>query len=134
MSDGLHLDGGVEWVVDAHGCDPARLQQLAPLQALFARAVAELGLRPLAEPIWHAFGGHGGVSGVLLLAESHLACHTFPEASFATLNLYCCRPRPEWDFAARLREAVGATRVEVRKLSRGPGSPAGKPGSSGGQP
>ena len=115
----LHLGGGVEWVVDAHGCDPARLRSLQPMQALFARAIEELKLKPVSEPVWHEFGGAGGVSGLVLLAESHLACHTFPETGFASLNLYCCRPRPEWDFAARLTEALSAARVVVRRIERG---------------
>ena len=117
----LHLGGGVEWVVDAHGCDPALLRSTAPMKALFARAIRELGLKPVAEPLWHEFGGEGGVSGLVLLAESHLACHTFPEAGYASLNLYCCRPRPDWDFAARLREALSASTVDVRRLERGSG-------------
>jgi len=33
-----------------------------------------------------------GVTGLLLLTESHLACDTFPERGFASFNLYCCRP------------------------------------------
>jgi S-adenosylmethionine decarboxylase len=115
----MHLDGGVEWIVDAWGCDPAALRDLRALRALFARAVEELGLTPVAPPVWHEFPGQGGVSGLLLLAESHLACHTFPEAAYASLNLYCCRPRPAWDWQARLRETLGAARVQVRALHRG---------------
>ena len=114
----LSLHGGVEWIVDAHGCDGAALRSLAALQGLFARAVEELGLTPIAAPAWHQFGGEGGVSGLVLLAESHLACHTFPEARYASVNLYCCRPRPAWDWPSRLAEAVGARQVEVRTVNR----------------
>lgn len=122
MSSPVHLVGGVEWIVDAHGCDPALLRSAAPMKALFARAIAELDLKPVAEPLWHEFGGEGGVSGLVLLAESHLTCHTFPESRYASVNLYCCRPRPEWDFAARLRQALGARRVDVRRVERGGGA------------
>jgi S-adenosylmethionine decarboxylase len=115
---GPALQGGVEWVIDAHGCDAARLRSSQPLRALFARAIEELGLKPVAAPVWHEFGGEGGVSGLVLLAESHLSCHSFPESRYLALNLYCCRPRPAWDWAAQLREAVGAERVDVRALER----------------
>lgn len=111
--------GGVEWLVEARGCDPARLRSKAALEALFARACAELELKPVAPALWHEFPGAGGVTGMLLLAESHLTCHTFPERGYAAVNLYCCRPRPRWDFAARLAEALGARAVEVRELARG---------------
>jgi S-adenosylmethionine decarboxylase len=55
---------------------------------------------------------------MLMLSESHLACHTFPERAFAAFNLYCCRPRPEWPWADRLAEMIGAARVVVRRVDR----------------
>lgn len=110
---------GTEWIVDAHGCDPSSLRSGETLGRLFARIVDELGLHPAGEPVWHVFPGQGGVTGVLLLCESHLACHTFPERGFAAFDLYCCRPTPTWPWADRLAEALGATQVRVRSFPRG---------------
>jgi S-adenosylmethionine decarboxylase len=110
---------GTEWLVDARGCEPGSLRSIETLRAVFERAVAELGLHPLGEPRFHAFPGPGGVTGLLLLTESHLACHTFPEHGFAAFNLYCCRPREEWAWTERLREALGAGEVSVRRFTRG---------------
>jgi S-adenosylmethionine decarboxylase len=110
---------GTEWLVDAHGCDPGRLRSQARLGRLFARIVEELGLNPAGEATWRTFPGAGGVTGMLMLTESHLACHTFPERAFAAFSLYCCRPRPEWPWAERLAEELGAGRVEVRSVARG---------------
>ncbi len=73
----------------------------------------------MGEPLWRIFPGEGGVTGLLLLSESHLACHTFPERGFASFNLYCCRPRDEWPWEERLEEALRARRVVVRSLPRG---------------
>ncbi len=110
---------GTEWVVDAHGCDPQALRSLEVLEALFRQVVDELGLRAAGEPQWRVFPGEGGITGLLLLTESHLACHTFPERGFAAFNLYCCRPREDWPWADRLRDALSAREVTVRRLSRG---------------
>ena len=110
---------GTEWIVDAHGCDPSSLRSCAGLGRLFARIVDELGLRPVSEPVWHVFPGQGGITGVLLLSESHLACHTFPERGFAAFDLYCCRPSQEWPWAERLADALGAADVRVRSVPRG---------------
>jgi S-adenosylmethionine decarboxylase len=118
VSDGGTPPCGREWIVEAHGCDPAALADLPTLQGLFARMVEELGLHPVAEPVWHVFPGPGGITGLCALAESHLACHTFPEHGSLCLNLFCCTPRPEWDYPARLRELLGAETVEVRAVDR----------------
>ena len=115
---------GREWVVDAHGCDPVRLADPAVLRALFARLVAILDLRPVAPVQWHVFpsagGEPGGVTGLALLAESHLAVHTFPEHGSLCLNLFCCRPRDDWDIAAELAPFVAAKEfsVSVQRLER----------------
>ena len=110
--------GGREWVVEAYGCDPARLADVGALAGLFARLVAELDLRPVAPAHWHRFPGPGGVTGLCLLAESHLAVHTFPEHASLCLNLFCCVPRPEWDWERGLARHVGAREVRVRRLAR----------------
>ena len=115
---------GTEWVIDASGCAPEALRDRGALARVFARAVEELGLTPLGEPLWHTFPGAGGVTGLLMLTESHLACHTYPEHGVATFNLYCCRARPEWPWAERLAEILSAAEVTVRSLERGAGGAA----------
>ena len=114
----MDLHGGCEWVVEAHGCDRAALQDPVCLQALFAQMIGDLSLRPVADAQWHKFPGEGGVTGVTMLAESHLACHTFPEFGSLCLNLFCCRERPGWDFEAELRRQFGATQVNIRRIDR----------------
>jgi S-adenosylmethionine decarboxylase len=109
---------GTEWIVDAYGCSPDLLQDLATLQNLFARMVADLYLHPCETAQWHRFDAGGGITGISMLSESHLACHTFPEHGTLCLNLFCCRPRPEWPFAQHLHEMFGAQTVNVRRLER----------------
>ena len=125
------LDGGTEWIVDAAGCDAQRLSDLRHLQRVCAALVDALRLHVIGQPHWHQFPSlegntePGGVTGLYLLAESHLACHTFPELRRATFNLYCCRRRPSWDWQEFLTASLGAKLVVARSIPRGlvePGS------------
>jgi S-adenosylmethionine decarboxylase len=113
------MNVGTEWVVDAWGCAAERLRDATALAAVLDRAVRELGLLVVGEPQWNVFAEPGGVTGLLLLSESHLTCHTFPEHGIATFNLYCCRARPAWPWADRLGEMLGASSVTVRTIDRG---------------
>jgi len=115
-----NVDAGQEWLIDAAECEPGKLRDAAVLSRLCGQLVAQLGLTVVAPPQWHTFPGEGGVTGLLLLSESHLAVHTFPEHGYLALNLYSCRERAAPDFGALCREAVGAGRVQLRELKRGP--------------
>ncbi|HWO12817.1 MAG TPA: S-adenosylmethionine decarboxylase [Polyangiaceae bacterium] len=113
------MTGGIEWLVDAFGCDPERLRDLGVLEELARALVGALGLTVLGAPLCHRFGGPGGVTGLYLLTESHLAWHTYPESALCTLNLYFCRERPSIDWQSLLEKALGARRVDVRVVRRG---------------
>jgi S-adenosylmethionine decarboxylase len=109
---------GTEWLVDAAGCRVEALRDVNLLRALFSRVITELNLQVVGTAAWEQFPPPGGVTGLVLLTESHLACHTYPEFGVATFNLYCCRARPGWPWAERLGEMLGATDVKVYVVER----------------
>jgi S-adenosylmethionine decarboxylase len=109
---------GLEWIVEAHGCNAAALTNQDSLEQLFGLIVAAMDLHPLGKTSWHQFPNTGGITGVSLLSESHLACHTFPEYESLCLNVFCCRPRDTADFEALLKPAFGPARVSVRQVER----------------
>jgi S-adenosylmethionine decarboxylase len=110
---------GTEWLIDAENCDAESLRNEDILRGVFERIIEDLGLKTIGVANWHKFDGEGGVTGLVMLTESHLACHTYPEHSVATFNLYCCRTRPEWDWEKNLKESLGAQNVNVQKIVRG---------------
>ena len=112
------VECGVEWIVEAHGCSPGRLRSVEVLRGLFLAIIRDLDLHVVGEMMWHQFPDTGGITGLALLSESHLACHTFPEHGSLCVNLFSCRPRPRWDFEERLREHLSAEDVVVRRLDR----------------
>jgi len=109
---------GTEWLIEAAGCSADALRDESILRSLFDRIIDDLGLWSVGA-IWHKFEGEGGITGLIALTESHLACHTYPEHGTATFNLYCCRRRPEWDWEGHLKELLGAHRVVVQRIERG---------------
>lgn len=109
---------GQEWLVDASGCPPEALRDTRVLAALFEELVVQLRLHVVGTPQWHAFPGPGGVTGLALLSESHLAIHTFPEHGFAALSVYSCRERAEPGLEALVRRHLGARAVQVRTVRR----------------
>ena len=113
---------GTEWLVEAAGCKATTLRDERLLRDVFDRIISDLGLKAIGS-VWHTFPGEGGVTGLVALTESHLACHTYPEYGTATFNLYCCKTRPEWNWESQLTNALGATAVTVTKLERGETNP-----------
>jgi S-adenosylmethionine decarboxylase len=109
---------GVEWIVEARGCNPLSLKSIGKLQTLFSRLVHSMNLHPVGDAMWHQFPGAGGITGLYLLAESHLACHTFPEFGSLCLNIFCCRPHPSCDLETLLGEIFDSNQVEIREFKR----------------
>jgi len=109
---------GTEWLIDASGCDPDALADVERLRAVFDRVISDLDLHVVGEIAWAKFSEPGGVSGLALLSESHLTCHTYPEFRAATFNLYCCRERTTWPWETMLKQMLGATEVHVYVFER----------------
>lgn len=112
------MEIGTEWLIEATGCRAEALASVEAIRGLFERIRGELDLHPVHEPLFHAFPAPGGITGFVILSESHLACHSYPEHGVITINLYCCRPREPWPWRERLSELFGASHVEVRTISR----------------
>ena len=112
------MRAGTEWLIEASGCDPEALRNATLLRDLFQQVITDLDLRVVGDPMWQKFPSPGGITGLVLLSESHLACHTYPEYGLITINLYCCRERPEWPWQESLRSLLGAKDVRVRAIDR----------------
>lgn len=109
---------GREWIIEAYGCDPAALRDIGRLQELFDRLIADLRLTSVAAPVWHTFPEPGGITGFVVLAESHVACHTFPEFGSICVNVFCCRPRADVDAEQMMADVLGAAQTLVRTVER----------------
>ncbi|HMW56959.1 MAG TPA: adenosylmethionine decarboxylase [Accumulibacter sp.] len=107
-------------------CAPRLLADAGTLRELCLAVCATPGLTPVGQ-IFHQFGNAldpSGATGVVVLAESHLAVHTWPEVRAVTLDLYVCNFSQDNSAAARLAcqrliSAFVPARVLRRELGRG---------------
>lgn len=80
---------GLHGLLDLYGCEAALLRDEACLKNILQGA-AEAGQATVLGGGFHRFGQEGGVTGVLLLAESHISIHTWPEHGFAAVDVFLC--------------------------------------------
>ena len=106
---------GVHLIVDLHGA--RRLNDIDHIDSVLRRCAEAAGATLLHVHL-HRFQPDG-VSGVAVLAESHIAIHTWPEAGYAALDVFMCGKTAPERCVPILREAFAAKRVDVSELLRG---------------
>lgn len=105
-------------LADLQGVTPALLGDASMIENLLTRAALAAGATPILAR-FHHFGAGQGVTGVLLLAESHISIHTWPEHGFAAVDAFMCgAARPE--LAVQIVcDALDPERCEIRLVERG---------------
>ncbi len=121
VAQGRHAARGTHWLIDCHGVAPVLLTDAAFLEAMLCNAATDAGARRLFQH-FHRFAADtgaqadAGVTGVVLLAESHITIHTWPEHRFAAVDLFLCGgTRPALALARIDRELAPERIVTVRQ-------------------
>ena len=109
---------GQQVLVEYYNCDAAVLNDRDRIAAVMVEA-ANLAGATVVEEVFHLFNPHG-ISGVVVIAESHLSIHTWPEYGYAAVDLFTCgdeiRPERAFDY---LKKMLKAESVSVMELKRG---------------
>lgn len=109
---------GRHLLVEFTDCDPQRLGDLEGITGAMLEAAEASG----AEVVAHSFHHFSpwGVSGAVIISESHLAIHTWPEYGYAAVDLFTCGEVVDpWKAYDHLKEALGAAHGSVTELKRG---------------
>ena len=113
---------GYHTLIELCGCDPERLKRV-PAVRLWMLEAARLANGTVVSDVFHEFSPWG-VSGVVVIAESHLTIHTWPEHGYAAVDVFSCSARLKQSAVrAHLKKMLGARRVTSVRLRRGPSDP-----------
>lgn len=113
-----HRPAGTHLLADFYGLDAAQLVSCDAIDALL-RAGAEAAGARILHSHFHSFGDAMGVTGVVLLAESHISIHTWPEFGFAAADIFMCgeaQPRLALDI---IETALKPASSIVQTIARG---------------
>lgn len=103
---------------EAFGCDPERLNDRRWVEKTMVEAALEAGAE-VREVAFHQFSPQG-VSGVVVISESHLAIHTWPEIGFAAIDVFTCGNTVDpWQACNYLIRSFGAQNATTTEVKRG---------------
>jgi S-adenosylmethionine decarboxylase len=114
---GLHL------TLDGYGCSYERLTNLDAIYEFLDTCPDIIRMTKIMPP--YAFKYHGkvpddwGLSGFVLIAESHISIHTFPERGYLSLDIFSCKDFDYQQAVAYVTEFFGIARHEINVLDRG---------------
>lgn len=108
---------GRHWLVEMY--EVPKLDDVAHIRRALRRAVLESGAKLIRLQLHH-FGPRRGVTGVALLAESHISIHSWPERRYAALDIFMCGKASDPQKALdALRDSLQPGGVRVRRFGRG---------------
>ena len=118
---------GSHLIYDAYGCNPKKLDDLEYCKKVLNNLVEIAGMRKLAEPMLikadsnETLGGKdpGGVSGFVIIQESHISLHSFTRRGFVTIDLYSCKEFDAAEVVTYLDKAFEAKNTDIIKMDRG---------------
>lgn len=105
---------GVHYMLDGYGASQAVLSDATTLRNILDTLPAKMGMHAINEPVVVEVGvknrkDSGGLSGFVMIAESHISFHTFPKRGFVTIDVYTCQN--DLDTDKLTREFVEAFKI-----------------------
>lgn len=87
---------GVHFMLDGYGCPSELLKDADALKSMLTNIPISMGMHTICEPVVVEVGPKnqkdpGGISGFVMIAESHISFHTFPNRGFVTIDVYTCQ-------------------------------------------
>ena len=109
---------GRHLAVEYYNCDPRTLTDISAIEDILVGA-AHAAKAHIVDVVFHTFNPHG-ITGVVVVEESHLAIHTWPEYGFASVDIYTCgNVVNPWNAHNYIYKHLKATYTTAMEMKRG---------------
>ncbi len=109
---------GTHLIADLYGINQLKLTDASEMEAMLRQAALAAGATVIYTH-FHLFGPGQGVTGVILLAESHISIHTWPEVGFAAVDIFMCGSAQPQQALAIIESALEPTSRKIKNIQRG---------------
>ena len=108
---------GPHLMMDLYGCNKKKLKEVNFVYNFLDELPALIGMTKIMPPYTFSYSGlkpeDWGVSGIVLIAESHISIHTFPEKGYATVDIFSCK-----EFDVESASDIIASRFEAKTYEK----------------
>lgn len=110
---------GTHWIADFQGVSPRRLRNSRKLMSLLQVSTKKAGFNIIKSSGSHQFAGGGkGVTGFVLLAQSHASFHSYPEFSYMALDVYSCGSQDVAIIIQAFEKYLKPKQLKIRRIRR----------------
>jgi len=109
---------GRHLIVELYGCNADILNDKEKIERIMMEAAERAGAT-IVQKVFHLFNPHG-ISGVVVIAESHLAIHTWPEYGYAAVDVFTCGSKVDpWKAYEYIKSELEAEHSSIMEMYRG---------------
>ncbi len=108
---------GTHFIIDMYSCNEQDLNNIQFIRDVFLKLIHVLDVTYITD-YFHQFSPYG-ISGVVIIAESHFTIHTYPEYGYCAIDIFTCGDKPCDNALPYLCEKFNTTNIIVHKINRG---------------
>ena len=114
---------GSHLILDGYGCDRQQLEDISLIYDFLSEYPAQIKMTKIMPPYVFRYDAEDpkdwGISGFVLIAESHISIHTFPQKNYLSLDIFSCKEFDSEQAISHVNTLFGIQKSEVKLLNRG---------------
>jgi len=114
---------GMHLILDGYGCDRQRLEDISLIYNFLSEYPAQIKMTKIMPPYVFRYDPENpqdwGISGFVLIAESHISIHTFPEKNYFSLDIFSCKNFDSEQAISYVSNLFATEKSEIKLLDRG---------------